>query len=108
MTYLISTIPIFEDVAADVKFFDLNDISRFCVDVSKLHGVPPNACGKKMERPLEGKDNQGMEWVIRRRDLLKWVSDQIPAAKPALQKICRLYAADFSCLPFDVPECKGL
>lgn len=115
MTYILSTSEAY--MAGRSLLFDLRQLTDIgnALHESFLNEPAPQQ-PPRMHRP-HGEDDKGeMVWVIQRHELLQWVNEEEEGrddgnhnthglAQQALEKLCRLYHHDVTCLPYDVPEC---
>ncbi|KAL7532176.1 hypothetical protein ACHAWF_004038 [Thalassiosira exigua] len=98
MTYLIFS----NRFRNHARYFDIKHIDRLTDIISTSAGKAPKPYFPFMKR---GGLDQGMDWVIRRDELVTLAHDGETLAHSAIEKLCHLYHNDVMCFPYDIPEC---
>ena len=99
MTYLIAT----NGARSRARYYDIEYIDDLTDIIVKSAGVVE--VGKRFHHMQRGSVDDGMDWVVRWKELVGW-APKYELARAAIEKLCQLYHTDVACLPYDVPECE--
>jgi len=83
------------------RYFDIKDIDQ----LTKIIATSAGKVKKRHSPMARGDSAQGMDFAVTWKELVTLSPDQ-ELAHLAIEKLCRLYHSDVTCLPYDVPECR--